>query len=91
MQARALGTGFLSDPGLMDLGVYARQMIDIKDLPARWHAGVVTSEGWVLAAWANDRPQVAILCRPDSVQSMKGDAGKRLLRAALDWVADWKS
>ena len=89
IRAQALESGFLAGLGLLDLGVYARQIIDINDLPATWHADVVTSEGWVLAASAADRPQVAILCRPDSVQSMKADAGRHLLRAALAWAEDW--
>ena len=89
IRGQALESGFLAGLGLLDLGVYARQMIDINDLPATWHADVVTSEGWVLAASAADRPQVAILCRPDSVQSMKADAGRHLLRAALAWAEDW--
>ena len=90
VRVQTLETGFLGGAGPLDLGMYAKQVIDIKDLPANWRAAALTSEGWVLAAWAVDRPQVALLCRPDSVQSMKNEAGRRLLRAALAWLADWK-
>ena len=85
LQAQPLDTGFLAGQAL-ELGIYARQMVDIKGLPAGWQAAATTAEGWVIAATAVDRPQVALFCRPDSVQSMKADAGRHLMHLALAWV-----
>ena len=90
IEAQTLEAGFLAGCGLLELGIYTRQVVDVNDLPANWQAAAVTQQGWVLAASCVDRPQVAILCRPDSVQSMKGESGRRLLRAALVWAADWQ-
>ncbi len=91
IQALAPESGFMEGCGPMDLGLYARQVIEIKNLPLTWRAVLVSAEGWVLAASAVDRPHVALLCRPDSVQSMKGDAGRRLLHAALAWANGWRN
>ncbi len=83
--------GFVAGPDTMDLGLYTSQVIESKELPASWRGLVSTAEGWVIAARSMHKPQVAILCRPDSVQSLKGDAGRRLVHAALAWLAAWKS
>jgi anthranilate synthase len=88
ISAQTPETGFLAGRGILELGMYTRQVIDVSDLPANWQAAAVTPQGWVLAASSINRPQVAILCRPDSVQSMKGEAGRHLLRAALAWLTD---
>ena len=79
--------GFVSGPDSMELGVYAQQVIELKNLPPLWQAAVETEKRWVLAAWSVERPQIAILCRPDSIQSLKNDAGRRLVFAALEWLA----
>jgi anthranilate/para-aminobenzoate synthase component II len=78
---------FLEFPGPVEVGLYAMQVIEKHNLPLGWRAALVSEEGWVMAAQSDKSPQVVILCRPDSVQSMPADAGRRILRAALDWVA----
>lgn len=82
--------GFLAGFDTIDLGLYTAQVIESKNLPPDWSAAVTTSDGWVLAAWSTREPKVAILCRPDSVQSLKEDAGRRLIQAALTWLVAWK-
>ena len=81
---------FVAGIDAMDLGLYTSQVVENKNLPATRQCLVSTAEGWVLAARSMRKPQFAILCRPDSVQSLKKDAGKRLVHAALEWLAAWK-
>ncbi len=85
LQALPLDSGFLAGEAL-ELGIYARQTIDIKGLPAAWRPAAVTIDGGVIVATSVDHPHVALFCRPDSVQSMKEDGGQRLMRLALAWA-----
>lgn len=88
---RVVENGFVPGLDTMDLGLYTAQGIESNKLPPGWRALVSTAEGWVLAARSTRKPQVAVLCRPDSVQSLRDDSGRRLLNAALAWLAAWKS
>lgn len=83
-------SGILGDLGPVEQGFYAKEFVAISDLPGSWRADATTPEGWVAVASSVGRPMVAITCRPDSVQSMKNNAGIRLLSAALAWAAGWK-
>jgi len=85
-----VGGGILSKGAKMDVGLYSSQVFETKGLPATWRAELVSKEGWVMAASSTEKQQVAILCRPDSVQSLKEDAGRVLVRAALTWLARGK-
>lgn len=87
ISASAVVGGFVPLGMSMGLGLYASQVVETKNLPATWRAEVVTAEGWVMAASSAKKSQVALLCRPDSVQSLKGDAGRVLLHSALAWLA----
>ena len=88
ISAVAVEGGFLAAHCAMDVGIYLSHIVDIKGLPATWRADLVTDNGWVMAASSAAKQQVAILCRPDSVQSLKDDAGRMLVRAALSWLAN---
>jgi len=90
VKGNAKSGGFLAHCGPLELGLYSRQVIELKNLPSEWQPEIATDEGWVLAARSGSRPQVAILCRPDSIQSLKNDAGRRLVHASLNWLANWK-
>ena len=86
LRALATDAGFLAGTGTWELGVYTNQLIETTNIPDHWQAALVTEEGWVLAATSKARSQVAILCRPDSVQSLKHNAGQRLVGASLAWL-----
>ncbi len=86
VKGKVQGGGLFPKGDLMELGIYARQIVEFKNLPALWRADVETPEGWVLAARSVLRPQVALLCRPDSIQSLKHAAGRRLVHASLKWL-----
>ena len=77
----------MSKMSLMQLGMYSRQIIESNNLPCGWRATAVSPDGWTIAAESVGDRQIVILCRPDSVQSMRGDAGRRILRAALEKVS----
>jgi anthranilate synthase len=87
MTVSAVAGGFVPPGVSMELGLYASQVVETKSLPKAWRAEVVTAEGWVMAASSAQKRQVALLCRPESVQSLKGDAGRVLLHSALAWLA----
>ncbi len=78
--------GFLAGERRWELGLYSSQVLEFKNLPNEWQAVLVTQEGWVLAASSKIGPQVAIFCRPDSVQSLKNGAGRRLIQSSLAWL-----
>lgn len=88
IRADVIPGGFLDFSGPVEVGLYAMQVVEKHNLPAGWRPVLMSEEGWVIAAQSEAFPQVAILCRPDSVQSMPAEAGRRILRAALDWMAD---
>ncbi len=83
----SLEGGFAASLGKLELGVYTRQVVEQGALSARWRPALVGPGGWVIAAERADTRQIVLLCRPDSVQSLKADAGRRLLRAALERFA----
>lgn len=85
--ARPIDGGFLAGSGPWDLGLYSRQAVDAHSLPVVWRAVLASSEGWILAAEHEYRPQIAVMCRPDSIQSAKNDAGRCLVRASLARLA----
>ena len=87
ISAQPQAGGFAAHLGPLELGLYARQAIETKGLPSNWKASLICREGWVIAAERLDLPQIVVLCRPDSVQSLKAEAGRRLLRTALDRLA----
>ena len=86
--ATAGDQGFLAGTGPWEFGLYSSQALEFKNLPDGWQALLVTEDSWVLAASSKTGPQVAIFCRPDSVQSLKNGAGQRLVRASLAWLDD---
>lgn len=79
---------FAAGLGTLELGIYANQVFELTKLPVGWTVALASTEGWVIAAERRERRQIAILCRPDSVQSLKANAGRRLLRAALESLTD---
>ncbi len=87
---RIVGTardeGFLAGSAPWELGLYSPEVVEINHLPDGWRAALTTEEGWVLAASSKKRRQVALFCRPDSVQSSKHGAGRRLVHASLEWL-----
>ncbi len=91
VQARGVAPEIIACPERMALAMYAAQVIEVKDIHKDWVACVVSVEGGVLVACERNRPLAAILCRPDSVQSMKSDAGGVIVRAALDRLAHWQA
>jgi anthranilate/para-aminobenzoate synthase component I len=91
ISALGTGLGFYAQADPLDLGLYANQVVERHKLSTEWLPSVVTTEGWVLAASAINTPKVALFFRPDSVQSMKNDAGRMVLRRALEWLSAWKA
>jgi anthranilate synthase len=87
LKAEAQVGGFAASLESVEMGVYSRQVIERNNLPPGWKAVLVSTEGWILAAQSEHLAQAVILARPDSVQSIRDDAGRRILRAALDWLA----
>jgi anthranilate synthase len=72
---------FLGGETGMNAGTYAASALREAALPRGWTAAAVTDEGFVLAA--EKEGACALLFRPDSVLSLRGDTGLRALRAAL--------
>jgi anthranilate/para-aminobenzoate synthase component II len=84
---RAMRDGFLATLDEFEVGWYAREGVRSGSLPAEWAESAVSEGGWVLAAQHRMQPMCALLFRPDSVLSTRGDAGVKSLRAALEWLA----
>jgi hypothetical protein len=83
---RGLGVagGFLGVRPLF-AGQYATAAIRPAALKAGWRPTAVSEEGWLLAAQQDSTGRCALLYRPDSVLSMQGDSGARVLAEALAW------
>lgn len=82
----ASADGFLRSLGRFQIGVYATHVIREDELPAGWTVAAIGTDRRVVAA-VSDHGQVALVCRPDSVLSMRGDVGLRMLDAALAMIA----
>lgn len=82
LECTAVADGFLSPLAHFRIGVYATHVVREEQLPDRWTVAAIGSDRRVVAA-VSDRGQIALVCRPDSVLSMRGHAGLRMLDAAL--------
>ncbi|MCC6210994.1 MAG: chorismate-binding protein [Burkholderiales bacterium] len=78
--------GFLGELGSFEAGWYAAHGIRCGALPEGWSESAVSAEGWVLAAENHAARACVLLFRPDSVLSLRRDAGRRALQAAFAWL-----
>ena len=53
-------------------------------MPAGWRVLATAGDGRVVAAERDDGRRIALLFRPESVNSLRGGAGRRILRAAVE-------
>jgi anthranilate synthase len=78
--------GFLAGLGSFAAGWYALRGVREGALPANWVGSALSESGWILAAQHRTRRACALLFRPESVLSMRGEAGLEAIRAALAWL-----
>jgi anthranilate synthase len=86
VSGRAAEQGFLADLGSFEAGWYAARAIRSGAMPKGWFESAVSDDGWVLAAENDAARACVLLFRPDSVLSLRRDAGKRALQAAFAWL-----
>jgi len=86
VEARATKEGCLHALGVFQAGWYATSAIPVGGLPAHWIETAVSARGWVLAAQHREQPMCALLFRPDSVLSRRGNSGTHALCGALEWL-----
>ena len=79
--------GPLAALGDFDIGLYTMQRLMPQALPAGWSVAALGEDGRVVAAVHPQRRAAVLLCRPDSVLSLRHAAGQRALSALLDWLA----
>ena len=79
--------GPLAALGDFDIGLYTMQRLMPQALPAGWSVAALGEDGRVVAAVHPQRRAAVLLCRPDSVLSLRHVAGQRALSALLDWLA----
>jgi hypothetical protein len=72
--------------GDFSIGIHATHRV--LTLPVAWQAAAIGADGRVVAAVHPARHLVALAFRPDSVLSLRREAGRRALRAALLWLAE---
>ena len=83
----AMAGGPLAALADFDIGLYTTQRLMADALPAGWTLAAQGEDGRVLAAVHPQRRAAVLLCRPDSVLSLRHVAGQRALSALLDWLA----
>jgi anthranilate synthase len=84
LSCRAVAGGLLDTMGDFSVGVHATHRV--LDLPAGWQPAATGADGRVVAATHSARRLVALAFRPDSVLSLRRDAGRTVLRASLLWL-----
>ena len=77
---------FLREFKVLSVGWYAAHAIRPDALSAGWTALAVSADGWLLAAANEASRRCALFFRPDSVLSLKGGTGARVLALALAWA-----
>lgn len=83
----AVAGGPLAALGEFSAGIYAAHTIAADALPAGWTLAACGADGRAVAALHAQRRAVALLYRPDVALSSPHRAGRRVLMAALAWLA----
>jgi anthranilate synthase len=80
--------GLLEALGAFNAGIHSTHRLPAAALPAGWTLAATGTDGRVIAAVHPQRRIVALAFRPDVLRSLQHEAGRRALRAALQWLAE---